>query len=268
MLDAEELQALADSITEHGLKHPVVLDLAGQVLDGRNRLAACKLAGVEPEFITYEGSDTDAYAFLVNARRRNLTKGQLAMIAAKVRLHGVNNQGVTGEAPSGFTEASTGRALSELAGVSGSRISQALTVLCHAPDLVDPVISGAIGLNEAYKSARETKAQADSVEAQLARLRMEDPELADRVVDGDLTLRGAWAERKERAEEEVRRRKVATMFLCETVSPLAQARGTDTVRLYDPQFILTGRAITSEVIDQAMETLTEMAEAWRQREAA
>ncbi|MFD7645104.1 ParB/RepB/Spo0J family partition protein [Kitasatospora sp. NPDC059795] len=267
MLDDEELQALADSITEHGLQHPIVLDVNGRLLDGRNRLAACELAGVEPEFTTYEG-DADAYAFFVNARCRHITKGQLAMVAAKASLHGVNLHGVTGEDPAGFTGSTTGRALGEQAGVSGSRISQALTVLRHAPDLAESVISGAIGLNEAYKTAREAKAQSDSAESQLARLRAEDPELADKVVDGELTLPGAWAERKERAEEEVRRRKVATTFLCEAVPPLAQARGTDTALLYDPQFMLTGRPVTAEVIDHAIEALTEMARTWREREAA
>ncbi|MFJ4676862.1 ParB/RepB/Spo0J family partition protein [Kitasatospora sp. NPDC088783] len=260
MLDDEELQALAESITEHGLQHPIVLDANGRLLDGRNRLAACELAGVKPDFTTYEGKDANAYAFLVNARRRNLTKGQLAMIAAKAGSLGEHQGRSPSEQPV--------RSLSEQTGVSLGRIGQASTVLRHAPDLVESVISGAIGLTEAYKTARENKAQADSAESQLARLRAEDPELADKVVDGELTLPGAWAERKERAEEEVRRRKVATTFLCETVPPLAQARGTGTALLYDPQFMLTGRAITAEVIDQAIEALTEMAQQWRESEAA
>jgi hypothetical protein len=90
--------------------------------------------------------------------------------------------------------------------------------------------------------------------------------LADRVVEGDLTLPGAWAERKARAEEEVRRRKVATQFLCEVVPPLAQARGTDAFAGFDPQFVLPGRAITRDVIDQAMTALTEMATVWQERD--
>ncbi|QKW20637.1 ParB N-terminal domain-containing protein [Kitasatospora sp. NA04385] len=260
MLDDDDLHALAEDIKELGQIHPIVLDEHGRILDGRNRLAACEIAGVEPQFTTYDGTDAATYALSVNIRRRNLTKGQLAMIAAKA--------GSLSEQQGRSPSEQPVRSLSEQTGVSLGRIGQASTVLRHAPDLVELVISGAIGLTEAYKTARENKAQADSAESQLARLRAEDPELADKVVDGELTLPGAWAERKERAEEEVRRRKVATTFLCETVPPLAQARGTGTALLYDPQFMLTGRAITAEVIDQAIEALAEMAQAWREREAA
>ena len=60
-----------------------VLDQDGQVLDGRNRLAACQMAGVQPMFETYDGKNVDSYALSVNITRRHLTKGQAAMIAAK-----------------------------------------------------------------------------------------------------------------------------------------------------------------------------------------
>ncbi|MFJ1707574.1 ParB N-terminal domain-containing protein [Kitasatospora sp. NPDC088346] len=260
MLDDEELLSLAEEIKAKGQYNPIMLDTSGRLLDGRNRLKACEIAGVEPRFATYDGPDPADFALQINIRRRNLTKGQVAMVTARNCSAAEQDGRSAGER--------SARSIAERTGVSLGRIGQALTVLRHAPDLVDQVINGAVGLDDAYKAARETKAQADSVENQLARLRAEDPELADRVVEGDLSLPAAWAERKERAEEEIRRRKVATQFLCEVVPPLAQARGTDTVALYDPQFMLTGRAITGEVIEQAMVALTEMAQAWREREAA
>ncbi|MGW2540713.1 plasmid replication/partition related protein [Kitasatospora sp. NPDC001574] len=260
MLDDDELQALADDIKNLGQLHPIVVDEHNRVLDGRNRLKACEIAGVKPQFAAFQGSDPATYALSVNIRRRSLTKGQAAMVAAKA-------VSVSEDDPRSKSERSV-RSISETAGVSIGRVGQANTVLRHAPDLVDAVIAGATGLDEAYKVARENKAYADSAEAQLARLRAEDPQLADRVVEGELSLPGAWAERKVRAEEGVRQRKVATQFLCEVVPPLAQARGTDTVRLYDQQFMLTGRPITAEVIDQAIEALAEMAQAWREREEA
>ncbi|WP_245766819.1 hypothetical protein [Streptomyces colonosanans] len=144
-------------------------------------------------------------------------------------------------------------------------MGRASTVLQHAPDLVDPVISGAMGLNEAYAAAQENKAKANSAEVQLARLREEDPELAERVVEGHLTLAGAWAERTERVEEDKRQRRVATRLLDEVVPPLAQARGTRTFSRYDPAFA-SGAPITREIIAHAMTALAEMDQVWQERD--
>ncbi len=257
MLDEEELQALADDIREHGLRQPVVLDAAGRILDGKNRLRACEIADVEPSYTTYEGDDARAYVLSVNSRRRHLTKGQLAMIAASACS--------VSEHPGRSETEQTTRSVSEQTGLSIGRIGQARTVLRHAPDLVDGVISGAVSLDDAYKTAREAKAQADSTESQLARLRAEDPELADRVVEGELTVQGAWAERKARLEEELRQRRVATNLLCEILPALAQIRGSRTFAQYDPELAPPGRAVTREVIEHAATALAEMASVWKDR---
>ena len=84
MLPEEELRDLAEDIKVRGQLQPIVLDKAGEaILDGRNRFAACKLAGVKPEFVTYDGDDPDGYALAVNIVRRNMTKGQQAIVVAK-----------------------------------------------------------------------------------------------------------------------------------------------------------------------------------------
>ena len=49
-----ELQDLADDIKANGLQNPITLS-EGRILDGRNRLAACKIAGVEPNFEEWSG---------------------------------------------------------------------------------------------------------------------------------------------------------------------------------------------------------------------
>ncbi|WP_435059126.1 ParB N-terminal domain-containing protein [Streptomyces sp. bgisy060] len=257
MLDEEELQALADDIREHGLRKPVVLDSTGRILDGKNRLRACEIASVEPTYTTYDGDDARAYVLSANSRRRHLTKGQLAMIAATACS--------VSEHPACSETEQTARSVSEQTGLSIGRVGQARTVLRHAPDLVDRVISGAVSLDDAYKTARETKAQADSAESQLARLRAEDPQLADRVVEGNLTIQGAWAERKARQEEELRQRRVATNLLCEILPALAQIRGSRTFAQYDPELVPPGRAVTREVIEHAATALAEMAAAWKDR---
>ena len=76
-----ELRELADDIKARGLLNPIVL-YQGKVLDGRSRLAACKLAGVEPRFLEWdgEGSPTE-WVISQNLFRRHLTTGQRAVVA-------------------------------------------------------------------------------------------------------------------------------------------------------------------------------------------
>ncbi|OIJ91633.1 plasmid replication/partition related protein [Streptomyces colonosanans] len=257
MLDEDDLTALANDIQENGLLQPIVLDHQQRILDGRARLTACERVGIEPAFVTYEGDAPDVYILSVNLRRRSLTKGQAAMITVKACS--------LREQDSRSPKEQTARSLKEQLGVALAVMGRASTVLQHAPDLVDPVISGAMGLNEAYAAAQENKAKANSAEVQLARLREEDPELAERVVEGHLTLAGAWAERTERVEEDKRQRRVATRLLDEVVPPLAQARGTRTFSRYDPAFA-SGAPITREIIAHAMTALAEMDQVWQERD--
>ena len=134
------------------------------------------------------------------------------MLAARARL--VSKQSV--------------RLAAESVGLKSNRIAYASTVMEHAPDLVDAVISGATGLDEAYRVARERKTAADSVENQLARLRAEDSELADRVVEGELSLAGAWAERRERERKRAEHQRDARALLgrvVELLSPVSRSDG-------------------------------------------
>jgi ParB-like nuclease domain len=54
MTDAE-LADLAEDIATNGLVHPIVVDADGALIDGRNRLRACEIAGVEPAFQQLNG---------------------------------------------------------------------------------------------------------------------------------------------------------------------------------------------------------------------
>lgn len=212
MLAEDELRELAEDIKQRGLLHPIVLDGEGRVLDGRNRLAACAMAEIEPTFTTYLGDDPDGYALAVNVSRRHLNKGQMAMVIARARaVYSVNSV----------------RDAASQADVSASRISQANAVLKFAPELADSVVSGVKSLNDAYDVARQRKAAA--------------------------------------VEEEQRRRLVSTHLLCEHVVAVAQTRGTSTFGYYDPGQVLPGRAVTRQVIEDAIAALEEMADEWKAR---
>ena len=211
MLPSEELQELADSIKQDGQLQAIVLSPSGRLLDGRNRLAACKLAKVEPVFEVYEG-DEDAYALTVNVARRHLTKGQRAMIAAQSQLFLRNNQ----------TE------LSRAADVNQGKISQASTVIKYAPDLAEQVVSGALALNEAYRTAQSRKAATERTAQILEDLQEKAPDLAERVTEESLSLAEAHELSQVRARDDRERiaRKVehihAAIAANETVDEISQ----------------------------------------------
>lgn len=250
LLDDEELKELAHDIAARGLVQPIVLDAEGRVLDGRNRLAACELASVEPEFTTYTGDDPGGYALAVNIARRHLSKGQQAMIAARAA----------------FVSNTSQEEAAIIAGTSRARVSYAAAVLRHAPELADAVVSGALGLDAAYKEARDRKDSARAQTDRLAMLRAEAPELADKVVDGELTLDGAWAEQRARVEEADRQRRVATNLLCQSVVTVAQLLGGDTGEKYDPLKAADGRHVTRRVLRDARAAIDELLDVWEERD--
>lgn len=97
-----ELAALASDIKEHGLREPITT-YKGAILDGRNRMKACGVAGVEARFEEYEGNDPVALVVSRNMFRRHLTTEQRALSAAKLATlkDGVRSdrQGASVEAP-------------------------------------------------------------------------------------------------------------------------------------------------------------------------
>lgn len=83
MMDEAKLAELADDIRKNGQLVPVWL-YEEKILDGRNRWAACKIAGVEPKTKEYTGDEPTAFAVSLNDRRRHMNKGSLAAVAAEL----------------------------------------------------------------------------------------------------------------------------------------------------------------------------------------
>jgi hypothetical protein len=81
MLEGDELRWLAADIRRHGQSAPCCMDPEGLGLNGRSRVAACALAGVEPRWEVYDG-DPVAFVVEANAEDRNLSTGQRAMAVA------------------------------------------------------------------------------------------------------------------------------------------------------------------------------------------
>ena len=127
MRSADEIEAMADSIAANGLRFPIVITPDGVLVDGRNRLRACEVAGILPRWEVREeltGEDAIvAFIWDANGDRRDMSKGAKAMLAA---LGG-----------------GTVRSLSE-------RTNVALDDLrANRPDLADLVDAGRLTLGEA-----------------------------------------------------------------------------------------------------------------------
>jgi hypothetical protein len=188
MLADDELKDLAADIAERGLLQPIVLDADGRILDGRNRHAACAMAGVEPEFVTYEGPDPEGFALAVNVARRNLNKGQQAVVIAR------RYKNYTKDDLRTF-------------GVSKQYVSWARLVARY-DDLADAVLADTMKLREAYDEAGERSEAAATRDDDLARLRAGAPDLADQVTEERLSLEDALALLDEREKDDVRRTQV------------------------------------------------------------
>lgn len=80
-----ELEELAADIKAHGLKVPIVTHRR-KIIDGRNRFLACRIAGVKPATVEWdgEGNLTD-FVISLNEKRRHLTASQKGMIAAELK---------------------------------------------------------------------------------------------------------------------------------------------------------------------------------------
>lgn len=89
MLSDEELAALADDIKVNGLREPIAITRSDppMIVDGRNRLRACELAGVTPSYRTIEAEADEQILRLVislNLRRRHLNASQKAVLGLRI----------------------------------------------------------------------------------------------------------------------------------------------------------------------------------------
>ena len=188
MMSEEDLADLAEDIKANGLMDAIVIDAEGQLVDGRNRHAACVLAGIEPRFEQLNGRDPLAFIASKNLKRRNLTKGQQAM--AYAMLYPEPEKGGRGKK----------RNSSETEGFSAARLSQARSVLAFSRELADSVRDGVTPLDKALKTVEDERQRAESDSSRLERLRKEAPDLAVLVDEERISLIGAVDEwnRRER----------------------------------------------------------------------
>lgn len=256
MMSMDELSELAEDIKANGLVHPIVLDASGEVLiDGRNRLKACEIAGVPPRFENLNGHDPLAYIVSANLARRNLTKGQQAMALACI--YPEPQQG----------KRSTSSATKE---VSGARLSLARTVLRHSRELALNVLAGGgISLDEACRQVELAQGADANLRRRVAKLRAERPDLATAVEEGALAIADAEAKAKADADARKQLRWAETTNLIDAVRLLD--RDTDAaavVELFDASIAdQRGEAVNLARLQRAQEFLTALIAHWGDADA-
>ena len=171
-MEDETIQELADDIAKHGQHVPIEL-YHGHVIDGRRRMAACAIAGVEPTFIEINTDDPVAYVLSLNLHRRHLTQSQRAMIGARSREvydklakerqvkagkeHGRGKVVAAGPQPNSEPK----RARDEVGksvGVGGRHIDYATKVLEQGtPELIKAVDEGVVAVRPAAEIATKPK---------------------------------------------------------------------------------------------------------------
>src|SRR5262249_52951156 len=158
-MNKEELEALAADIKARGLLRPILL-YEGMILDGRNRYAACELAGVEPRSVEYEGDDP-----LRDVNSLNLTRAwtgaQRAIVAARQWGLGDHSKGgrPAKNKPLTLLEVSLPK-LAKQFRVGQQYIIQANGLLGEAPDLGAKVEACTLSLAAAHAQLAERKKQA------------------------------------------------------------------------------------------------------------
>lgn len=174
MMTDGELDELAADIKTHGQSHPIIVTSGNLVLDGRNRLEACRRAGVEPEVLMWDREDDGVspaeWVLSENMHRRHLTPDQRASIvveamalveaeletakaAAKERMREGGKR--KGSAPGATLNVPKGKASAAAAkkyGMATRTVERAKRVKSERPELFAQVRAGDVTLKQAEKT--------------------------------------------------------------------------------------------------------------------
>jgi len=200
MMSAAELDALTEDIKTNGQAQPIIM-FQGQVLDGRNRLAACQRAGVEPSCKDFDGDEEAAKALVrsLNDHRREMSPGKWALVAARqLILEGPRKPGPRCAINNSTSVGRGSLDVSRHFRVGKVQVEQAKALLSEAPDLVQQIDAEVISLAAAYGELQERRTEAVKKAKDMERI----AEYRERVVRGEMTFDQAMQLRIEEEREE------------------------------------------------------------------
>lgn len=148
MLTDEELTALSEDIKTNGQVHPILV-VDDLIIDGRNRYAACDMAGIKPVIEEWKGDDVEAFIISTNIHRRHLSAGQRAALVTKIL------------APDGdWGHGEQAKISYEISGLPNDRglvtaMSRARVVAAEMPEYLDEVVAGRTTLHTAFTEVKK-----------------------------------------------------------------------------------------------------------------
>jgi ParB-like chromosome segregation protein Spo0J len=164
-----EFKELVEDIRAKGLLQAIEL-LNDMIIDGRNRLRACREAGVEPRFTVINLPKLSAVEYVIskNLRRRHLTEGQRQAIAAEAVILSKGERKQQRDEKGHFTTVppiggavkerhrrnrqGSLAAIAAQLGVSARNVGRAVRVLENAPDVFQELKAGKITTNAAEQT--------------------------------------------------------------------------------------------------------------------
>jgi hypothetical protein len=195
VVDGDALQALADDIRTHGLREPIVL-LGDNVLDGRSRLEACRLAGVEPRFESWDGQGTPLdFVVSRNLRRRHLDESQRAEVAARLKEHYALQAKERQRAAGGAAPGPLSADLREAKGKASEKAAQVMNVSPRlvedaskvlnegSPQLIEDLQKGRVSASAAARSLRRSAPRKRSTKSTTERPCSDDEYRIRRLLD-------------------------------------------------------------------------------------
>jgi N6-adenosine-specific RNA methylase IME4 len=167
LLAGAELSMIVESMRKNGFdKSKPVLLWHGQVLDGRNRLAAAKLADVDvPTKELPSDSDPFIESWKHNGARRDVPEAQKVAICTQLKLASGRRLARDGDNQSqglGRSADLPGRPITQAeiatdSGGSGPTVKRVLAVLAAAPALFAKIGTGELKANEALRQVKRKK---------------------------------------------------------------------------------------------------------------
>jgi len=167
LLEGKPFNELVEDVKKNGLLEPIWTH-DNQVVDGRNRFRACKVAGVEPRFRPWNGKGSlVSFVISLNLKRRHLTPSQASTVGVealpfrekeareriKMRTGGLTKEKIPESVKKGQARDFVAKDL----GINPRYISDAKWLQDNNPEAFESVKSGKVKLGVAVKKVKKEK---------------------------------------------------------------------------------------------------------------